>query len=206
MAVALPSGSFASWDMKPETGVIDIRSGTGRLVSAVNVMDTRMVLTAETVPLWKEDRADWSGFFAGLNGALIPLETSNQWLIYPRFHGGPIDGWNGNAVFSSINGAGAMVITGAHADLEIKRGDTFGASTGVYKTILLATADAFADGSGNITIPFAGLFPQTIFVTGSPSVVVKFYAPTAFFRVREWTVPATPGPAPVSFTAEQSIR
>lgn len=192
--------------MRPQDGVIDIRSGTGRLVSAVAVQDTRMVLNVETKPLRVQERAKWEGFFAGLRGALIPLETANQWSRYPRAHGGPISGWNGNAVFSSINGSGAMVITGAHADLEVSRGDTFGASTGVYKTLLMATADASADGSGNITIPFVGLFPQTVFVTGSPTVAVHFHAPTAYFRLRDWTVPKTGGLASVSFSAEQSIR
>lgn len=130
--------------------------------------------------LFKDTNADagtWQSLALRLGGKVHQLELWNT--MRPA----PLGTLRGTLTLNGAHaqGAATLAISGGagQAGATVKAGDYFGLGSGTTQQVVMATADATADGSGNITIDISATALRNAFSTGA---AVTWDKPKALFR------------------------
>jgi hypothetical protein len=130
--------------------------------------------------LFKDTNADagaWQSLALRLSGKVHQLELWN--IIRPA----PLGTLRGTLTLNGAHALGASTLAlsgGAGAGgATVRAGDYFGLGTAITQQVVMSTADATADGSGNITIDISATPLRNAFSTGDTVVWDK---PKALFR------------------------
>jgi hypothetical protein len=130
--------------------------------------------------LFKDSNADsgtWQSIALRLGGKVNQLELWN--IMRPA----PLGTLRGTLTLKGAHaqGAASIIVSGGagQAGATVKAGDYFGLGTGTTQQVVMATADATADGVGDITVPVAATPLRNAFANGS---TVTWDKPKALFR------------------------
>lgn len=142
-----------------------------------------------SAPLWQvtigqslfKDTSDnagtWQSLALRLGGKVNQLELWN--IIRPA----PLGTLRGTLTLNGAHaqGASTLAISGGvgQAGATVKAGDYFGLGTGTTQQVVMATADATADGAGDITLDISATALRNAFSTGAAVIWDK---PKALFR------------------------
>jgi hypothetical protein len=142
-----------------------------------------------SAPLWQvsigqslfkdinSDAGSWQSLALRLAGKVHQLELWN--IIRPA----PLGTLRGTLTLNGAHaqGAATLALSGGagQAGATVKAGDYFGLGSGITQQVVMSTADATADGAGDITIDISATALRNAFSTGASVVWDK---PKALFR------------------------
>jgi hypothetical protein len=180
-----------------------MKIGTRKAVAGVRVtLDQFVCEGVTTEPLWHAEKRPWESFFARLEGAFGSFAMTAAHRPWPFAHPGGLAGFNGVRAISSWNGDGDMVITAPPAGFTITEGDYIELQNGTARTVVIACDTSTSASVVARTVTVRGMVDQATFPAGS---TVRFYSPTALFRLIDYDLDISASPTPVTFSCEQVL-
>lgn len=167
-------------------------------------------IDVETVPLWDDERREWTAWVNSLRGGLKSF-LAHDVTRKPRAYPGakkPADiasGWDGTAVVTSLGAAGALGLSSLPANYKIRVGDRIGIlSSSGHRGYYEALEDVTANSSGAATVTVSPFLHTSIFAADD---VATLWLPNCQFSIdwQSWSEVTTGGPTPISFRGVQRV-
>jgi hypothetical protein len=206
----LPNYRLRSCTITPIESVGRSVSGNGTVIGLTETADTMFVCQIETAILPDDLRADWRAWRGKLRGGLdlfsaYDLAKATP-LAYPSATASTdISGaWDGTAGVTTLGASGALTLDSLPASYVISAGDPIALEEGGQYAYHIATADATADGSGNVTVNVSPYLFTGIFTT---SATARLWQPKATFVIdpSSWSESVQVDFTTISFSGMQRI-
>jgi len=113
---------------------------------------------------------------------------TNQLALWNTVRPAPLGTMRGSMVLADdlVQGDITMLITASGQGAKtLLQGDFLGFGSGTTQQVVMLTADATSDGSGNITVTFEPPARNTILTGSPPAAVVTWDKPCALFRIAQ---------------------
>lgn len=206
----LPSYRLRSCTIVPIESVGRSVSGGGVVIGLTETADTVFSCQIETAILTDDMRADWRAWRGKLRGGLDLFSAydvaKTTPLAYPNATSADnlSSGWDGTAGVTTLGASGALTLDSLPANYAISAGDPIALEQSGRYSYHIATADATADGSGDVTVNVSPYLFTGIFTT---SAVARLWQPKATFVIdpASWSEIVQVDFSTISFAGVQRI-
>lgn len=154
---------------------LEFRSSFG--AQAVEIAPPLWMVSVQAPSMMEADSGPWKSFLVKTRG------KTTQVSIYDKNRPQPLGTYRGTITLqaNAAQGATSVTLIGGGASQTLLAGDWLGIGSVTTQQLIMVTADATADGSGNITVSFESAL-RNAFTAGAAITLDK---PTALFRRKD---------------------